>query len=65
VINTVEPTIIVDPLGEVGDLIALAVREAVNIANQRATVCGCRGCKVQAADAAQWAARMLQRDPDE
>jgi len=64
VINTVEPTITVDPLGKVSDLIEMAVREAVTTANQRATVCGCRGCKAQAAEAARWAARMLERDPD-
>jgi hypothetical protein len=49
-----------DPVREANDIILLAVSSTVTTAIHRAEVCGCRGCKAQAMEAAEWARGMLE-----
>jgi hypothetical protein len=48
-----------DPVREASEIIMLAVNSAVTSAMHRAAICGCRGCKAQATEAAQWAHDLL------
>jgi len=53
---TARPTI--DIVDEAIAIVAKAVSSTVTDQAHRATSCGCRGCKAQAVEAAEWAAHM-------
>jgi hypothetical protein len=48
----------IDIVDEAIAIVARTVSTAVTTHAERATVCGCRGCKAQAVQAAEWAAHM-------
>ncbi len=49
-----------DPIQEANEIIMLAVSSTVTSAIRRAETCGCRGCKAQAMEAAEWARDMFE-----
>jgi hypothetical protein len=49
-----------DLVRQASEVIMLAVNSAVTNAIHRAELCGCRGCKAQAAAAAEWAHELLE-----
>jgi hypothetical protein len=58
-VETPEPTGV---FGEIGAIVDSAVRSLMTDADHRAAVCGCRGCKAQATQAAEWGRAMLASD---
>ncbi len=60
-VGIIEPTETTTSILDEAILVAMkAVSSAVTTHLHRATVCGCRGCKAQAAQAAEWAANLLE-----
>jgi hypothetical protein len=57
-IETVTP--VLDLLAEATRIVDESVRSAAEQAAHSAAVCGCRGCKAQAVQAAEWATHMAQ-----
>jgi hypothetical protein len=48
----------IDIVDEAIAIVAQSVSSTVTNHSHRATACGCRGCKAQAVQAAEWAAHM-------
>ena len=57
---TTEIATTIDPVREATEIIMMAVSSTVTTAIHRAETCGCRGCKAQAMEAAEWARDMLE-----
>jgi len=47
-------------LDEAVEIVVKSVSTTVTSQRHRASVCGCRGCKAQALEAAEWAAEMFE-----